>query len=159
MSTNTFSRSLHDVGLAAWFGGTLANAVALNAAAGEAADQASTGRVANAGWDRWTPVNAAAIATVSKVFLMASTPRSRRASFCRRKRPSRPCAPGSFALRAISGSTFAASIAATGRMACRRSWPAIRRPIPNSACFAASARAASVANWHSFPMYSASAYV
>ena len=61
MTTNTVSRSLHDVGLAAWFGGTLANAVALNAAAGQAADQASTGRVVNAGWDRWTPVNGAAI--------------------------------------------------------------------------------------------------
>jgi hypothetical protein len=60
-STNILSRSLHDVGLAAWFGGTLANAVALNTAAGEAADAASTGRVANAGWDRWTPVNAVAI--------------------------------------------------------------------------------------------------
>ena len=36
---NTISRSLHDLGLSAWFGGTLANA----------------------GWDRWTPVNAAAI--------------------------------------------------------------------------------------------------
>jgi len=35
MALNTISRSLHDVGLAAWFGGTLANAVALNAAAGE----------------------------------------------------------------------------------------------------------------------------
>lgn len=58
---NTISRSLHDVGLAAWFGGTLANAVALNRAAGEAGDPSSTGKVANAGWDRWTPVNAAAI--------------------------------------------------------------------------------------------------
>ena len=52
---------MHDVGLAAWFGGTLANAVALNAAAGEARDASSRGAVANAGWDRWTPVNAAAI--------------------------------------------------------------------------------------------------
>lgn len=60
-TTNTLSRSLHDVGLATWFGGTLANAVALNPAAGEAKDPASTGAVANAGWDRWTPVNAAAI--------------------------------------------------------------------------------------------------
>ena len=34
MARNTLSRSLHDVGLAAWFGGTLANAVALNPAAG-----------------------------------------------------------------------------------------------------------------------------
>ncbi len=61
MARNTISRSLHDVGLAAWFGGTLANAVALNPAAGQAGDSRSTGRVANAGWDRWTPVNAAAI--------------------------------------------------------------------------------------------------
>lgn len=52
---------MHDVGLAAWFGGTLANAVALNRAAAEAGDASSSGAVANAGWDRWTPVNAAAI--------------------------------------------------------------------------------------------------
>jgi hypothetical protein len=32
MARNTLSRTMHDVGLAAWFGGTLANAVALNAA-------------------------------------------------------------------------------------------------------------------------------
>ena len=61
MARNTVSRSLHDVGLAAWFGGTLANAVALNPASGEAGSAARTGAVANAGWDRWTPVNAAAI--------------------------------------------------------------------------------------------------
>ncbi len=58
---NTISRAMHDVGLAAWFGGPLANAVALNPAAAEAGDASSTGRVANTGWDRWTPVNAAAI--------------------------------------------------------------------------------------------------
>jgi hypothetical protein len=58
---NTISRSLHDLGLSAWFGGTLANAVALNPASAEAATASSTGAVANAGWDRWTPVNAAAI--------------------------------------------------------------------------------------------------
>jgi hypothetical protein len=58
---NTLSRSMHDVGLAAWFGGTLANAVALNPAAAQAGSPSSTGAVANAGWDRWTPVNAAAI--------------------------------------------------------------------------------------------------
>jgi hypothetical protein len=56
---NTVSRALHDLGLSAWFGGTLANAVALNAAAGEAGKD--TGKVANAGWNRWTPVNAVAI--------------------------------------------------------------------------------------------------
>ena len=62
MARDTLSRSLHDAGLAAWFGGSLANAVALNPAAAEAGDPSSTGRVANTGWNRWTPVNAAAIA-------------------------------------------------------------------------------------------------
>jgi hypothetical protein len=61
MARNTLSRSLHDVGLSAWFGGTLANAVALNPAAAEAGTSTRTGAVANTGWDRWTPVNAAAI--------------------------------------------------------------------------------------------------
>lgn len=60
MATNKISRTLHDVGLAAWFGGTLANAVALNPAAAEAGSK-DAAAVANAGWDRWTPVNAAAI--------------------------------------------------------------------------------------------------
>jgi hypothetical protein len=61
MSRNTVSRSLHDLGLAAWFGGTLANAVSLNPASASADSDRGTGAVANAGWDRWTPVNAAAI--------------------------------------------------------------------------------------------------
>ena len=61
MARNTLSRALHDLGLSAWFGGTLANAVSLNPAASEAGSPSSTGAVANAGWDRWTPVNAAAI--------------------------------------------------------------------------------------------------
>ena len=60
MARDTLSRSLHDLGLAAWFGGTLANAVALNAAAAKA-DPFSRGAIANAGWDRWSPVNAVAI--------------------------------------------------------------------------------------------------
>ena len=61
MSMSNYSHALHDVGLAAWFGGTLANAVALNAASAEAGQPTRVGAVANAGWDRWTPVNAAAI--------------------------------------------------------------------------------------------------
>lgn len=61
MAKDTLSRSLHDVGLAAWFGGTLANAVALNPASAQADTATGTGRVANTGWNRWTPVNAAAI--------------------------------------------------------------------------------------------------
>ena len=61
MARDTYSRFLHDIGLAAWFGGTLANAVALNPAAGASGGPSSSGRVANVGWDRWTPVNGAAI--------------------------------------------------------------------------------------------------
>jgi hypothetical protein len=61
MTKSTYSHALHDLGLSAWFGGTLANAVALNAAAARAGDSSQVGAVANAGWDRWTPVNAAAI--------------------------------------------------------------------------------------------------
>ncbi|HLL62615.1 MAG TPA: hypothetical protein VK401_06175 [Propionibacteriaceae bacterium] len=55
------SRALHDVGLAAWFGGTLANAVSLNRAAGATDRYSDAGRVTNVGWDLWAPVNAAAI--------------------------------------------------------------------------------------------------
>jgi hypothetical protein len=72
--TNTFARTLHDVGLAAWFGGTLANATALNPAAAQAEGEKATGAVANTGWDRWTPVNAAAIGAhlTGSVILLAS---------------------------------------------------------------------------------------
>ena len=62
MARATLSHQLHDLGLAAWFGGTLANAVSLNDAAGQGDDPSAVGAVANAGWDRWTPVNAVAIA-------------------------------------------------------------------------------------------------
>ncbi len=58
---HTIIRGLHDLGLAAWFGGSLMGAVGLNAAAGVVDDPKQRGRVANAGWDAWTPVNAAAI--------------------------------------------------------------------------------------------------
>jgi hypothetical protein len=60
-STNTLARTLHDVGLAAWFGGSLMGAVGLNGASSEVSDPTDRARVANAGWGRWTPVNAAAI--------------------------------------------------------------------------------------------------
>ena len=57
----TVSRSLHDAGLAAWFGGSLAGAVGFNGAAADVDDPTQRARVANAAWARWTPVNAAAI--------------------------------------------------------------------------------------------------
>jgi ankyrin repeat protein len=59
---NTLSRSLHDVGLAAWFGGSLMGAVGLNGAAAQVEEPKQRLRVANSGWNRWTPVNLAGIA-------------------------------------------------------------------------------------------------
>jgi hypothetical protein len=58
---NSVARSLHDLGLAAWFGGSLMGAVGLNGAAGEVEEPKQRLRVANAGWNRWTPVNLAGI--------------------------------------------------------------------------------------------------
>ena len=59
---NTVSRSLHDLGLAAWFGGSLMGAVGVNGAAAQVEEPKQRLRVANAGWNRWTPVNLAGIA-------------------------------------------------------------------------------------------------
>ena len=59
--TNSLARSLHDTGLAAWFGGSLMGAIGVNGAAAEVDPPGQRARVANAGWARWTPVNAAAI--------------------------------------------------------------------------------------------------
>lgn len=59
---NTVARSLHDLGLATWFGGSLMGAVGLNGATAQIDDPVDRARAANAGWERWTPVNATAIA-------------------------------------------------------------------------------------------------
>ena len=58
---NSLARSLHDLGLAAWFGGSLMGAVGLNGAAADVEEPKQRLRVANAGWNRWTPVNLAGI--------------------------------------------------------------------------------------------------
>jgi hypothetical protein len=59
---NTLVRSMHDVGLAAWFGGSLMGAVGLNGAAAQARDPRERLSLSSAGWGRWAPVNAGAIA-------------------------------------------------------------------------------------------------
>jgi hypothetical protein len=61
-SDNTVARILHDLGLAAWFGGSLMGATGLNGAASVVDDPAQRLRVANTGWARWTPLNLAGIA-------------------------------------------------------------------------------------------------
>ena len=58
---NTLVRSVHDIGLAAWFGGSLMGAVGLNGAAAAAKDTIERSHLASVGWAKWTPWNAAAI--------------------------------------------------------------------------------------------------
>ncbi|MFD9540793.1 hypothetical protein [Streptomyces sp. NPDC060022] len=59
---NTVLRSLHDLGLGAWFGGSLMGAVGLNGAAEqEGGTEVATARIASAGWAKWAPANALAI--------------------------------------------------------------------------------------------------
>ena len=58
---NTVIRSLHDVGAAGWFGGSLMGAVALNGASKDVGDPAERSKIAASGWARWTPFAAAAI--------------------------------------------------------------------------------------------------
>jgi hypothetical protein len=58
---NTVVRSLHDIGAAAWFGGSLMGAVALNGATRDISDPDERAKVAASGWARWSPVAAAAI--------------------------------------------------------------------------------------------------
>lgn len=59
---NTLVRSFHDLGLAAWFGGSLMGAVGLNGAAAEAKDPRERLRLSSLGWKEWSPVQLAALA-------------------------------------------------------------------------------------------------
>ena len=59
--SNKLARSMHDGGLAAWFGGSLFGVAALNAATRELRDPRERTRIANEAWGRWTPYNLAAI--------------------------------------------------------------------------------------------------
>jgi hypothetical protein len=59
---NTLARTLHDLGLAAWFGGSLMGAAGVNGAAAVVQDPTQRLRVASTGWARWTPLNLAGIA-------------------------------------------------------------------------------------------------
>jgi hypothetical protein len=58
---NTVIRSMHDLGAAAWFGGTLMGAVGVNGVSKDVKDPAERAAIASAGWARWAPVSAAAI--------------------------------------------------------------------------------------------------
>jgi hypothetical protein len=58
---HTALRSMHDLGLAAWFGGSLMGALGVNGAAAKINDSSQRLPVASAAWAKWTPMNAAAI--------------------------------------------------------------------------------------------------
>jgi hypothetical protein len=58
---HTVLRSMHDLGLAAWFGGQLMGAVGVNGAASAATDPHERTRLSSVGWAKWWPVQAAAI--------------------------------------------------------------------------------------------------
>lgn len=60
---DTVLRSMHDTGLAAWFGGSLMGAIGLNGAAAKIKQRDQRLAVASDGWRRWAPVNLAAIGT------------------------------------------------------------------------------------------------
>ncbi len=59
---DTVIRSLHDLGAAAWFGGSLMGAIGVNGAANGLNDPTERAALAANGWARWAPVSAVAIA-------------------------------------------------------------------------------------------------
>jgi len=59
----TIRRAAHDLGLAAWFGGSLFGAYGLNGAVRDIKDPSDRAFVASSGWARWSPITIAAIAT------------------------------------------------------------------------------------------------
>lgn len=61
-SDQTFARTLHDLGAAAWFGGALMGAVGLHGGASAMPDGAERIRVADVGWQKWQPWKTTAIA-------------------------------------------------------------------------------------------------
>lgn len=58
---NTLVRSMHDVGLAAWFGGSLMGAVGLNGGTAAARDPKERLRLSSIGWAKWAPVQLGAM--------------------------------------------------------------------------------------------------
>lgn len=58
---NTTVHALHDLGAAAWFGGSLMGAIGLNGAANAVTDRTDRTVVSSVGWAKWAPANAVAI--------------------------------------------------------------------------------------------------
>src|ERR1700691_1608510 len=58
---NTIIRSMHDLGAAAWFGGTLMGAVGVNGASKDVSNPLDRAKVASSRCARWAPCSAVAI--------------------------------------------------------------------------------------------------
>jgi hypothetical protein len=71
---NTFVRTLHDAGLAAWFGGSLMGAVGLNGATSQATSPVERLTLSSLGWAKWAPVQLGAIVVhgIGGIALIAS---------------------------------------------------------------------------------------
>lgn len=54
-------RTARNLGLAAWFGGSLMGAVGLNGTAARASDRVAAATITSTGWSRWTPIGFATI--------------------------------------------------------------------------------------------------
>jgi hypothetical protein len=61
-SDQLIARSLHDLGAAAWFGGSLMGVTGLHAASGAIHEPTDRARVASAGWQAWGPWRTSALA-------------------------------------------------------------------------------------------------
>lgn len=61
MAGNLIARSIHDLGAAAWFGGSLMGAIGLNGAADKAKAPAERTRLSSIGWAKWAPVQGVAL--------------------------------------------------------------------------------------------------
>lgn len=104
---DTFIRSLHDLGMAAWFGGSLMGVVGVNGAASKAKDPTERLRLSSIGWARWTPWQVAAIGVhaVGGVGLMVSN---------RRRLGAQPGAGSATAVKLVLTGAAAAASAYSG---------------------------------------------
>ena len=67
------TRALHDVGLAAWLGGSMYGKFALNPSVAAIADKSERGKVANLAWNGYNVVNALGLGAASMGYLAART--------------------------------------------------------------------------------------
>ena len=116
---NTLVRTMHDLGIAAWFGGSLMGAVGLNGAANDVSDPLDRSRVAAAGWARWAPVNAGAIGVHlvgGAALLLANRERAVRRSGVRANTIAKAVLTGAALTTTAYSGVLGARIAAAGRV-------------------------------------------